>query len=325
MRPYYEHGGVTIFHGDCLDVLPMVPDASVNLIATDPPYFRVKGLDWDRQWDSPAAFLTWLDRVLAEFARVLKPNGSLYLFASPKMAARVECLIAQRFAVLNSVVWNKLQNYDPGDQRATAYRARDVGSLRRFFDYSERIIFATSRTDGTNPVGDAIRRARLNAGLRPTDIDVALGYVRRKDPTKGTELCRRWEEGSSLPSAVDFARAMQACGVSGDYQALLADFETKRRPFEAVAQFTDVWNYATVPAHPGKHPCEKPLDLCEHIVRTSSRPGDLVLDAFCGSGVMGRAALTLGRRFIGCEKDEVWTRRAVARIQGHLSQEVLAL
>ena len=37
--------------------------------------------------------------VLAEFARVLKPNGSLYLFASPQMGARVEILVGGRFQV----------------------------------------------------------------------------------------------------------------------------------------------------------------------------------------------------------------------------------
>ena len=93
--PYYQHEGVTIYHGDCLSVLPELPDNSVDMVLTDPPYFKVKGDAWDNQWDKPAEFLAWLDRVLEEFARVLKPNGSLYLFASPQMGARVEIMIGQ--------------------------------------------------------------------------------------------------------------------------------------------------------------------------------------------------------------------------------------
>ena len=35
MRPYYEHAGITIYHGDCLDVLPNV---RADVLVTDPPY-----------------------------------------------------------------------------------------------------------------------------------------------------------------------------------------------------------------------------------------------------------------------------------------------
>ena len=50
-----------IHHGDCLDVLKTLADNSVDLIATDPPYFRVKGEAWDNQWASAAAFLDWIE------------------------------------------------------------------------------------------------------------------------------------------------------------------------------------------------------------------------------------------------------------------------
>lgn len=54
MTPYYDQDGVTIYNGDCLHVLPDLPDNSVDLILTDPPYFKVKGDAWDNQWDKPA-------------------------------------------------------------------------------------------------------------------------------------------------------------------------------------------------------------------------------------------------------------------------------
>jgi len=38
MRPYYEQDGITIYHGDCLAVLPLLPAASVDLVFTSPPY-----------------------------------------------------------------------------------------------------------------------------------------------------------------------------------------------------------------------------------------------------------------------------------------------
>lgn len=41
LKPYYDHGGIQIFHGDCRDVLPKLPN--VDLILTDPPYPKLKG------------------------------------------------------------------------------------------------------------------------------------------------------------------------------------------------------------------------------------------------------------------------------------------
>lgn len=37
-KPYYEEGLVTLYHGDCLELLPMLADASIDFVFTDPPY-----------------------------------------------------------------------------------------------------------------------------------------------------------------------------------------------------------------------------------------------------------------------------------------------
>lgn len=51
------------------------------------------------------------------------------------------------------------------------------------------------------------------------------------------------------------------------------------------------------------HPTQKPLALCEYLIRTYSNPGDLVLDNCMGSGTTGLACLNTGRRFVGIEND----------------------
>jgi site-specific DNA-methyltransferase (adenine-specific) len=53
----------------------------------------------------------------------------------------------------------------------------------------------------------------------------------------------------------------------------------------------------------GRHPTQKPLALLERIVIASSRPGDVVVDPFNGSGTTGLAALRLGRRYIGIDSN----------------------
>jgi len=48
MKPYFQDADVTLFHGDCLDVLRTLPDCSVDAVVTDPPYgLEFMGKDWD--------------------------------------------------------------------------------------------------------------------------------------------------------------------------------------------------------------------------------------------------------------------------------------
>lgn len=102
-------GNAMLYLGDALEVLPTLADNSVDLILTDPPYYKVKDEPWDRQWETPSGFLDWIGQLCGQWERVLKANGSLYVFASPRMAARVECKIGERFNVLNHIVWEKPQ------------------------------------------------------------------------------------------------------------------------------------------------------------------------------------------------------------------------
>jgi adenine-specific DNA-methyltransferase len=294
----------------CMDaerLLRMLPDNSVDCIVTDPP-FNIGKASWDT-WESIDAFIMWLDTHLRGFRRVLKPNGSLYLFCATKYSADVEIAVRKHFNVLNSIRWKKSEGW---------HKKTSEEDLRSFFPASETIIFAEQwGAKQITPLGNAIQSARIKAGLRGTDIDVALGYVRTKDHTRGTELCRRWEEGSSIPSEHDFTRAMQFCGHTGSYEDLRREYEDLRRPFNGSPElpYTDVWEYETVNTYPGKHPCEKPLDMMRDVIRISSREGAVILDPFCGSGSTLVAAKELKRRYIGGDFDQYWVERTNWRLQ----------
>ena len=60
---------------------------------------------------------------------------------------------------------------------------------------------------------------------------------------------------------------------------------------------------------------EKPLSLMEKLIRDFTDPGDLILDPFAGSGTTGVAAIRLGRRFIGWERDPKYHAIAVKRLE----------
>ena len=92
-------GNATLYHGDCLEVMAGLPDASVDSIVTDPPYgLSFMGKRWD--YDVPSV------DVWAECLRVLKPGGHLLAFAGTRtqhrMAARIE---DAGFEIRDMIAW----------------------------------------------------------------------------------------------------------------------------------------------------------------------------------------------------------------------------
>ncbi|CAK7255009.1 site-specific DNA-methyltransferase [Shinella yambaruensis] len=63
------------------------------------------------------------------------------------------------------------------------------------------------------------------------------------------------------------------------------------------------------------HPTQKPEALLARILMASSRPGDVVLDPFFGSGTTGAVAKRLGRHFVGIEREQAYIDAARARIE----------
>ena len=63
------------------------------------------------------------------------------------------------------------------------------------------------------------------------------------------------------------------------------------------------------------HPTQKPLALCEYLIKTYTNEGDLVLDNCMGSGTTCLAAKNLGRQFIGIEKDQEYYNICVERLK----------
>jgi len=63
------------------------------------------------------------------------------------------------------------------------------------------------------------------------------------------------------------------------------------------------------------HSDQKPFGLIEKLVRTSSNPNDIVLDAFAGTGTVSLACLKNDRRYIAIEKDEYWYNKILERLE----------
>lgn len=322
-RAFVEHARYEAF-------APQIPDGSVSLLVLDPPYFRVVDEDWDKQWKTEADYLAWLRDVISESARVLAKNGSLYLFASPAMAARVECTVAQEFNVLNHITWVK---------QTPRYMQNDDAAQRIFFPQTERVIFAEHVAERNVPTPASnglpfmywIAKVRGDAGLNKGQLSAAIGRTLKSDPTRGTVLVHQWEVGACAPTFEDFASIGRVCGVDAardlydtmraEHDAARVLYESNRRPFnvETNVETTDVWTYASPAPDASRHVCEKPIAMLHEIIECSTRTNDVVCEFFGGSFRMAEVALSRGRRYIGCDADEHWASVGKARVSAALN------
>lgn len=315
----------TVVCADFLELAQTVEDSSVNLIISDWPYFKVKNLDWDRQWRTPEEYLDWIGQVCEQYRRILAPNGSLYAFASPKMAWAVEGKIRDYFNVVNRITWRKGEF----DTKAEMF---PKDALRSFFPVSEIILFAEHHGADSVAKGESGYGAKCDelrgfvfeplkrwfdsewrrAGLTRAQVDIACGT---------SNVTQYWflERNYQIPTAEKYATLNKLAPnyFLREYEDLRAEYEDLRRPFNVTAQdqYTDVWDFPTVKTYPGKHPCEKPLEMMEHIVKVSSRPGDVVGDFFCGSGGSLVTAYKMGRRYVGCDMLPKWAKRTNERLE----------
>jgi site-specific DNA-methyltransferase (adenine-specific) len=225
--------------------------------------------------------------------------------------------------VLNNIRWTKAQGW---------HEKAEKEALRSYLSPWEAVIFAEQfGADGSalhgsgwadqcaelragvfEPLRQYLLQERDKAGITNRQVDECLKTSGMAGHYFGAS---QW----SLPTedAYDKLRQLFNSGPSieylrREYEDLRREYEDLRRPFSVTRfdPFTDVWNFRTVQARPGKHPCEKPQSLLSHIIKSSTRPGAVVLDSFAGSGATGQACLALGREFIGIERCPHWHRVA---------------
>ena len=332
--------GQTIIHGDCREVLPLTCDA----VITDPPYFRVKSAAWDRQWNTEGLFLEFIGSLCDQWRDGLAANGSLYCFASPRMAARVEVEVGKRFNVLNRITWVKPDPRCELNRGAARSGQANMESLRHWWPRTEAIVFAEhygadsaakgesgyqTRCDELRgfifePLRAYLDSERERAGVAKPQIDEAWRAWRK---SRNGGMSSHWFSRSqwALPTAENYEwlrGTLSSLNGNGkylrrEYEDLRREYEDLRRPFSVNKDvpYTDVWTFPTVQAYPGKHPCEKPIEMMTHIVKASTQAGAAVLDPFMGSGTTLVAAKQLGRKCIGIEMEEKYCEIAAERLR----------
>jgi site-specific DNA-methyltransferase (adenine-specific) len=108
MKPYYEHNGITIYHGDCREVLPTLPDQSIDLVLTDPPY----GVD-KASWDIDVWPL--LDTAAAQCSRVLTNRGVCFWFTSTRFLPETLEIVRRHIPYRWLFIWHENNSMQHGD------------------------------------------------------------------------------------------------------------------------------------------------------------------------------------------------------------------
>jgi len=320
---------ITSLHGDCRDILQTLDERSVQAIITSPPYWRMRQYTDDPreigQETTLAAYVAALADVCAACWRVLRDDGTLWInlgdaYANdgkwggstggkhagglhgqsgpgrakvstglpPKsligLPWRVAFALQDRGWVLrNEIIWHKTTCMPEGRLIDRFHRNHEPVFLfskgaRYFFD-PDALAEPTMISDRTQ-YRRAIELAQ-EAGLTEEHF-AAIRSVGLTDTGKNQQT----QTGTGKNAPAVQALADEAKRVLGGYyrEFLMAPTKGART----------VWSIAPEPLD-DDHYAPMPQELAERCIRAGSRPGDVVLDPFAGSGTTGRAALALQR------------------------------
>ena len=237
---------VTLWHGDCLELMSQIPDGSVDMILCDLPYGTTAC-----KWDTVIPF----EPLWEQYKRVIKRNGAIVLFGSqPFTSALVMSNVA---AFKYSWVWEK--------SKASNFIQVKNQPLKNTEDVL--IFTASGEKANYNPQmvdGDAYAP---RPGKKKTEVYNEIP----------NHMFRNGSDGKRYPKQLQYFKTAESEGVVS-------------------------------------HPTQKPVALCEYLIRTYTNEGDTVLDNTMGSGTTGVACVNTGRSFIGIEQDENYFDGAVSRI-----------
>lgn len=332
-----EDGRYRLYQGDCLEIMKNISSKSINLVLIDPPYNIGKDKKWDK-WNTVNAYVDFMGQVFKECERVLKDNGSFYFFHNDFLQiVELQNYINKNtnFIFKQLITWNKTsfkkfawtnrdsekckdRNWFPNVEYCLYYTFQDETGLSKVLTRNNfsRVSEKIRKYVEDNFSRDYIIKLFVNEGRYSTieSARVHASYKMGWNKGKRFDLMDK-KLFNYLNSYLHFPFKYEE--LRQEYEELRQEYEELRYTFnlkEVQDNISCVWESSNV--NNGKlHSCQKPLDILEKIIKTSSNEGDLVLDCFMGSGSTGIACLNTKRRFIGIELDEKYFNIAKNRIE----------
>jgi DNA modification methylase len=332
----------TIFCGDNLELLPQFRDESVDLVYIDPPFNsnRVYETFWgetkekrafEDRHESTRTYIDYMMPRCRELARVLKKTGSFYYHCDWHAGHYVKIMLDQIFgenSFQSEIVWKRTSAHSSAKRYGPVhdtiffytksghytwnpqYQPYDQTYLDEFYTHVDHDGRRWRRSDLT---GDGVRQGESGRSWRGIDV---------------TAKGRHWAIPKDLPELAD----MRGGAVQDKLEALdragLIHWPKKKDGVPMFKRYADrqpgvplqtVW-CDIPPLHNLSrervgYPTQKPVALLERIIKASSDPDDIVLDAFCGCGTALVAAQKLGRRWIGIDSSPTACRVMADRLR----------
>jgi len=299
-----------IYCGDNLEQLKKLPENSVDLIYIDPPFNSNRNYEvfwgetkekraFEDRHASTRAYIEFMRPRCVELHRVLKKTGSFYYHCDWHASHYVKIMLDQIFSenqFQTEIIWRRTNAKGlasksfPNDHDTIFYYTKNNKYTfnRQYLPHNEDYIKAfykyvepkTGRryrlADLTNPNKD-----------RPNLTYEFLGVKRVWRWTK-ERMQKSYEKGIVIQTKPGAVPALKR----------YLD-EQKGNPVDSI--WTDIPPIQAQAAERLGYPTQKPLALLDRIIKASSNPNDIVLDAFCGCGTAIVAAENLGRQWIGID------------------------
>lgn len=262
-----------LIHGDCMDSFGLIHDHSVNLVLADPPYGITQNT-----WD---VVLPFDDFIECDGKNLNYEKYLLHCFKKniPYKDANEE--------------WNKRKQQGIWSQLDRILADRGVVILFSAGIYTKTLMESITIPwrynliwQKTTPVGF------LNANRMPLRAHEDILVFYKKLPTYNPQ------KTSGHPRKVSTAEHKRNSKMTEDYG------KYKAKSYDSTERFpTSVLTFATDKQKCAAHGTQKPVALCEWLIKSYTNEGDTVLDFCMGSGSTGVAAMNTNRNFIGIEKD----------------------
>lgn len=249
------------------------------------------------------AYLTMMAARLIEMKRVLKPTGSLYLHCDSSASHYLKIILDSIFGAetfSNEIVWKRstgkslmtrrlptnhdiILTYTPGENTWNQENA--------FIPYDHNNL--PDKTSAKYSHKDADGRVyRLDSLINPNPNRPNLTYE-----FLGITKVWRWTRERMQKSYENGLVVQSAPGRVPQLKRYLDE----QRGIALDDVWTDIPPLNSQAAERLGYQTQKPLALLERIISLSSRPGDMILDPFCGCGTAIEAAQNLGRKWIGID------------------------
>ena len=315
--------------GDALFLLKLLPEESVDLIITSPPYYLQRsyneagmGIGHERSVDR---YIDSLIEVFNETVRVIKPTGNIVFNIGDKYQKRSLLLVPFRFALratekgkvrlVNNITWVK-SNPTPRQ-----FNRRLVSSTEPFFHFA--------KSDGYYYDRDAYMEREGNTRKHKPSSKLGMKYRSLINESSLSES-EKEKAHSALDDVVAQVKAGKVHGFRMKIRGIHAEafggqeggrkLQMEKQGFTIIrmngkAMKKDVIN-TTVESIPGlKHEAVFPLSIIRELVRLLCPEDGLVVDPYVGSGTSAVAARLEGRRYIGMDIDPTYCSLAIKRVE----------